>query len=569
MGILNQLAIRWRVVRRLRLAQGAARAQMRWRQRRLAGKGIEGVLPRSRWGLSPDWRERIHPLAGGEKRRECTWQEVPGIRFRGNAEWLESGAGRPLRYRRDLAALELFYHEFLTDGSLPGSEAWAVLERYLAGHQNRVSDGVLEWHPYTVSNRLAQWLRFLAQEAQRGEAIQVDRLAGECRLLTDYVDWLQERDIGANHLLKNRWAVALSDSILEADPGRREKSIGAYVVELETQLLADGGHYERCPMYHAKLLLDASILAPLLRAESEHFERIRDCVEKGQVWLERMRLSERTWANFNDSWDIPHLAEALWPDAGWQPETGEWHLKDSGFIRGNSSDGWRWILDGGGVGPAFNPGHCHSDLLSVIVNRGDFPFVVDPGTLHYSPNDERGFLKSCHAHNGPCLADRDHTELVGSFRMGRAATCDWARLEGTGGTQVAEAGHRGYPGMEIRRRVEVQGRTFRMMDCWKPAANRGYRPWMRLLLAGGPGAVRQLEIKADQVGFRLIEPGATGDCEVRIRIGGGLGGQGRFRVGECFHSPAFGRTAPALEVIFTTRSQTGACELETTATLGV
>ena len=40
------------------------------------------------------------------------------------------------------------------------------------------------------------------------------RLAEECLLLADYVDWLQETDILANHLLKNLWAIALCDWLL-------------------------------------------------------------------------------------------------------------------------------------------------------------------------------------------------------------------------------------------------------------------------------------------------------------------------------------------------------------------
>ena len=72
-------------------------------------------------------------------------------------------------------------------------------------------------------------------------------------------------------------------------------------------------------------------------------------------------------------------------------------------------EGWRSILDAGGVGPAFNPGHCHSDVLSVVAAFKGRVVIQDPGVLHYSPNDERFFLKSAKAHNGPCLADwRSH-----------------------------------------------------------------------------------------------------------------------------------------------------------------
>ena len=54
-------------------------------------------------------------------------------------------------------------------------------------------------------------------------------------------------------------------------------------------------------------------------------------------------------------------------------------------------EGWRSILDAGGVGPAFNPGHCHSYFSVVAAFKGRV-VIQDPGVLDYSPNDERFFL---------------------------------------------------------------------------------------------------------------------------------------------------------------------------------
>jgi hypothetical protein len=474
-------------------------------------------------------------------------KEVAGRAFMANRAWLRAGAGRPLRHARELSRLELFYHSFL-----PSSEyGWDFVRETLAEFPARIENRGQEWHPYSVSNRLAYWLEFLARSGPSPDPQLEAEAAALCRQWTDYLEWLPELDIGANHLLKNRWAVALSDALLENSQDLREKSVDAYLNELVGQMLPDGGHFELCPMYHAKVLADAQLLNGALPPSHPAAGKLEPVLSQGARWLESMRLAPQTWAGFNDSWEIPDLAATLWPEAGWVPAAGIVHLRDSGFIRATAQHpgGWRWLLDVGGVGPDFNPGHCHSDVLSLILNVGDEPLLVDPGTLHYSPNDERAFLKSCHAHNGPCLAERDHTEMVGSFRIGQAARCAYAEVAETDGRMSAFGHHRGYRDVEIGRRVEADTWGVRVEDTWTPTGNRTGAPWSRMLWAVPIRQLREVEVLGDRIGFRLPADHPLHAVVVQIRANGASAA--RLCVAESFYSAEFGRTREATETIVT------------------
>ena len=540
----------WRAVGRLKRDQIVGRMRMRSRQAIVRISGIDRVLPRQRQTLAYDWEQRILGSALARLSESTNvWSEVAGLRFRSNAHWLATGAGRALRYERDLSRLELHYHEFIGHAQLDGRDAWDFVDSYLESHRNRVADSRCEWHPYAVSNRLVSWLAMLARSSEDAPAGTRQRLACECLLLTDFLSWMLERDIEANHLLKNLFGIALSDIFLSPDRERIELSVTLYLEELERQMLSDGGHYELSPMYHAKVMQDASLLAASLPLGQEDTgERLRQAIGKGKTWLRSMLVAPGRWANVNDSWWIPALADQLLGEGAFTTERRLEALESSGFVNG-SLGGWRWLFDVGGVGPCFNPGHSHSDALSLVIYRGGTPIVVDPGVLHYSPNDERRFLKSCHAHNGPCLRDRDHTELLGSFRVGRAAQARLGEFRDEGQRQVATGAHDGYGTVELARRVAVEGECIDVVDTWSPRGKRRFAPWSRFLWNGELGAVKDCSIENDSISLRFEPAGGDRLIDVEIRVIGAL--KPRLAVQESWYSDQFGRASPAFETIVT------------------
>lgn len=569
---LSRIMTNLRVLRRLKGSQIAGRVRLKWRHWQVRGRGLERVLPRRRLALAPEWSERLSRWRGigsdddsGHVERsrsgDSSFYNLPGERFIGNAAWLKSGAGRAGRYQRELPRIELFFHEFIgSEGSSPEEQS-QFLADYIRGYSDRADDNALEWHPYAVGCRTVQWLKWIGDHSREIPASLQMELLQAALLGADYVEWMQEVDIEANHWLKNLWSIVVIDMLLNPDAEAVRRSLEDYLGQLEIQLLPDGAHYERCPMYHAKILADASLLDRMLPTADPLRGRWRAGVDRMRDWLEHMRLSENKWVNFNDSWQIQKVSAAVWPVAVGEPKTGLWHLKSSGFVRGNGSGGWRWVLDCGGVGPSFNPGHSHSDLLSLVLHHGESPVVVDPGTLHYSPNDERAFLKSCHAHNGPCLADRDHTEMVGSFRIGRAGQCGETVVESTSSGHVAESHHSSYPGVNIRRRVEDDGVAVRVLDVWEPVLGKSYRPWLRWLFAVSLDDLQNVEVGSSQVSFRIPAKEGRGAFEIAMKADGI--DLVRFKVGESFHSQRFGREEAGTELLATADKCRQRCSIET------
>lgn len=73
------------------------------------------------------------------------------------------------------------------------------------------------------------------------------------------------------------------------------------------------------------------------------------------------------------------------------------------------------ILDVGELGYPQNPGHGHSDLMS-IVYFDKVPIFIDPGTKRYTNNPEDLQLKSSTSHNTISINDKDYATLWGFFR---------------------------------------------------------------------------------------------------------------------------------------------------------
>ena len=67
-----------------------------------------------------------------------------------------------------------------------------------------------------------------------------------------------EKDLLGNHLLKNIKALLFAGALLETPRSARWWAKGEALLEqqLNEQILPDGGHFERSPMYHSQILED-------------------------------------------------------------------------------------------------------------------------------------------------------------------------------------------------------------------------------------------------------------------------------------------------------------------------
>ncbi len=109
------------------------------------------------------------------------------------------------------------------------------------------------WAPYPTSLRVVNWIKWSLGGAVL-EATVVDSLAVQIRTLIQHLEY----HLLGNHLFVNAKALVVAGLFFEGKEAERwlEKGMAILAREMPEQILADGGQFERSPMYHALALED-------------------------------------------------------------------------------------------------------------------------------------------------------------------------------------------------------------------------------------------------------------------------------------------------------------------------
>src|SRR5207248_4324670 len=168
----------------------------------------------------------------------------------------------------------LHYHDALADLAWAARADERALRALVAALESWLdrweSGGSPAWHAYPTSVRCVNWLRMLAWTGQRLPAPLRERVTStQARQLAALASRL-EYHLGGNHLLRNAWALTVA---ARAHAGRVAERIEAagrrlFSEQIVRQVLSDGMHEERSPMYHARALRDALEVLAVLRASN-------------------------------------------------------------------------------------------------------------------------------------------------------------------------------------------------------------------------------------------------------------------------------------------------------------
>ena len=373
----------------------------------------------------------------------------------GRVEWEAHGMPRLWQYQLHYAD----YVRTLAHGARCSESAWAgraleLIEDWIAANPPGRRPG---WEPYPLSLRAVNWCAALAMLAtgavgERETAIAAS-LAAQGRFLARHLEW----HLGGNHLLKNAKALILLGVALDCPeaPAWRARGMRILLAEVRRQVLADGGHYERSPLYHGIVmedLLDVLALAAghrgALLADGAR-AALRDAARRMAAWLARMRHPDGGLPLFNDcvlSGD-PQPAELLAYSARVLEEEpaagGTVALSTSGYYVLERGAG-RAIVDCGAVGPDELPAHAHADTLSFELSWAGRRVVVDGGTAGYALDDLRRYLRSTAAHNTVRVDEVEQSEVWASHRVGRRARPTGARIVEAGSHLAFAGAHDGY-----------------------------------------------------------------------------------------------------------------------------
>ncbi len=286
------------------------------------------------------------------------------------------------------------------------------------------------WEPYPLSLRSLNWCGYFWQRF-RGQ-LEADAAFQEqlWQSLCQQLDWLRanlEYHLMGNHLLENAAALAFVGCCFRGAAAARWLEKGRQLLhqQLPEQILSDGMHFERSPMYHARV----TFLLLLLHAtgDGEIQELMRPYLAPALGALQLMSHPDGQIALFNDSAfgigngpnQLLAWARGLGIGSPRRRDAAAWALPKAGYYGWHSSDGFSLICDAGPIGPDYNPGHAHGDVFSFELSCRQQRIIIDSGVFDYLPTEIRRYCRSTPAHNTVTVAGQDQCEFWGAFRVGR------------------------------------------------------------------------------------------------------------------------------------------------------
>lgn len=329
------------------------------------------------------------------------------------------------------------------------------------------------WEPYPTSLRIVNWIKWaLGGNTLPSEC--VESLAVQARWLSRHV----EMHLLGNHLFANAKALIFAGEFFNGAEAETwiEKGLSILAHEVREQVLPDGGHFERSPMYHALVLEDLLDLINLATTSSETMNRHgreflaswSETVNRMRVWLAAMCHPDREISFFNDAaigiapspteleayalrLDLPSLAA---------PGNGVTHFPDSGYIRVQRGS-MVALLDVAPVGPDYLPGHAHADTLSFELSLFGRRVLVNSGTSCYDVGPERLRQRGTSAHNTVAVGGRDSSEVWDGFRVARRARPFGLSIEHDASGVRIRCAHNGYARL---RRKQIHWREWKLSD---------------------------------------------------------------------------------------------------------
>lgn len=382
--------------------------------------------------------------------------------------------------REDLPKLWLYNLHYFDDLTADGSERrthWhrELIARWLQENPPGRGNG---WEPYPLSLRLVNWIQWLAMGNDPVDGM-IDSLAVQARWLSKRL----ETHLLGNHLWANLKALIFAGTAFkgpEADRWRNH-ALKLFRRELAEQILPDGGHFERSPMYHAITIAD---LLDLIQLDMRYPENLppadvckwRHTSDKMLRWLRIMSHPDGGIAFFNDAaLDIAPDEGALRsyarnlgiPITHAELEPIE-NLSASGYVR-LQNDRVVAILDLAPIGPDYLPGHAHADTLSFELSIRNQRVFVNGGTSTYAYGLQRRIERGTAIHNTVYVDGQDSSEVWASFRVGRRARVSNVFVENLDDGYLVEGSHDGYsrlPGRVYHRRRWIFSRSSIQVKDW-------------------------------------------------------------------------------------------------------
>jgi len=413
----------------------------------------------------------IHPLSEWMKREMIDAEQIcqGTFQFLNREASFSSGIQWTERSRDRLWTYNLHYFDYLLAANgINADTAGDLIKDWVACNPAGTPDA---WDPFPISLRIVNWLKYASLPNGRLSEAAVASMRDQCCWLERFLEY----HLLGNHLFKNGKALVFAGLAFNGRDATRWLAIGKRIVETQVaeQILADGGHFERSPMYHSMIFEDVLDLLNILPRGDRWVglrKRLSDAADRMAAFLDFMTHPDGRIALFNDAaFTIEASPEQLL--AYYQRVTGKIFkpqrtglvaLTDSGYFVLAPKKNDRMIIDCGAVGPDYQPGHSHCDTLSFELSLNGRRVVVDSGCRQYEDGEIRQYNRGNRGHNTLTIDGQNQSEAWGAHRCARRAyPIDPRLFKGENGSLIFEGAHDGYrrlKGQPIhRRRVQWHG----------------------------------------------------------------------------------------------------------------
>jgi uncharacterized heparinase superfamily protein len=322
------------------------------------------------------------------------------------------------------------------------------------------------WEPFPLSLRIVNWIKLFLSPEVKGNVEEP-----WLKSLYEQALWLEkniEYHLLANHYFKNGKALIFAGLYFAGPDAERWLKKGLQIIfsELDEQILPDGGHFERSPMYHAMILEDCLDMLNLGLGAGDWGLTGRGLGTGVAGLCDRLREKCRSMVRFLLAMTHPNGDIALFNDAAFgiearpadliayyervtggasAPTGDQLAFPETGYFVMAPRLGDRLIIDCGPVGPDYQPGHSHCDNLSFELSLKGRRVIVDSGCCQYMDSDIRRYNRGNKGHNTLTIDDRNQSEVWGAHRCARRAYPLHASLDKrTDGSLQFSGAHNGY-----------------------------------------------------------------------------------------------------------------------------
>jgi uncharacterized heparinase superfamily protein len=323
--------------------------------------------------------------------------------------------GRPIDWNPEVPALWHFHlHYFQYLSTLSSDLRRELCQEWIEANPPGRQPA---WHPYPTSLRIVNWCKAAPRDDQT-----LNSLYKQAAYLYRHL----ETYLFGNHLLENARALIFASQFFgetgEA-PEWGERGLEIYRVQTPEQVLPDGGHFERSPMYHALVLEGYLDVLNLLGPTHEMWDPLADVARRMTGFLDALTHPDGHLAQFNDTATgealptsrlVAYAREVLGDEQFPTPTA----FEQTGYhVYGD--DDMYFVIDGGSIGPDYLPGHAHADIFSYELSLHQCRWIVDTGVSTYEPGPKRRHERGTPAHNTVTVDETNQVECWGGFRVAR------------------------------------------------------------------------------------------------------------------------------------------------------